>query len=52
MINYVQCEYSEGVYLGKAIQYGKVPDLEITNKPTEEDKKCYSKFDMEVFDWK
>ena len=32
LINYVQHEYSAGVYLRQAIKDGKVPDLAITKK--------------------
>ena len=52
LINYVQHEYSEGVYLRQAIKDGKVPDLSITKKPTNHDNKSDAKSDMDVFKWK
>ena len=50
LINYAQCNYLAGVYLGQDIRYGNVPDLELPNKPTKYDNKSDAKFDMEVYE--
>ena len=52
IINYVQREYSVGVYLGQEIRDGKVTDLEMLNSLNKNENKPDSEFDKEVFEWK
>ena len=52
LINYVQGEYSTGVYLRQAIREIKVPDLALPTKPTKEKNQSDAEFNMEVFEWK
>ena len=52
IINYVQREYSVGVYLGQEIRDGKVTDLEMLNSLNKNENKSEAEFDKEVFEWK
>ena len=48
-INYVQQEYSTGVYLRKEIREGKVPDLALPTKPKKNKNQSDDELYMDLF---
>ena len=49
LINYVQREYSAGVYLGQSTLEGKVSDLALPIQPMKDNNQPDAEFDLEVF---
>ena len=52
MVNYVQSNYSPGVYLVQVMWYGNVPYLSLKNKPNKKYNQLDARFGMKIFKWK
>ena len=52
LVNYVQSNYSPGVYLVQVMWYGNVPYLSLLNKTNKKYNQLDARFGMKIFKWK